>query len=231
MNTFLPYEDYHETAKVLDNLRLNTTINEALVILRSISRVYPVKERTQLSGFEGHTIAKFWTGYEFELAKYGFALAQEYLQRPISSNNPIESLNKKKVRYQQWKQLIEFMEDQGWEAIKPSLLGDETFHSGFRSFLLYKDIQAETYKKWKKGEYPNHIVTRNLLPKKSSWVRQNYINIWEFFGQPEPNHYGQFGWEEEPDDLKIFYSEDKMPQIKKEIQRKVDKPMVSYLRR
>jgi len=122
------------------------------------------------------------------------------------------------------------MEDQRWDCTLPSFVGNEDFHSGFRAFLLFKDIQTQTYKKWRSGGYPEHLVTRNLPPRKSSWKRQDYLNLWEFFGQPDPAWYGQFGWEEEPDDLKVFYSEDKVPQMAKEIQRKVDRPAYPFMR-
>ena len=72
-------------------------------------------------------------------------------------------------------------------------------------------------------------MTRNLLPRKSSWKRASYIAVWDFFGRPDPVWYGQFGWTEDPDDMRVFYSEDRVPQMQKEAQRKKEKPMVSFL--
>lgn len=231
MNTFLPFEDFKETAKVLDSLRMNTCINEALVILRSLSHVYPVKERTGLSGFEGHTLGRFWKGHELQLARYGLALAREFFDRGVAHSIAVDSFNKRKKRLQDWTSLVEYMEDEQWADTTPPMVGDAEFHSGMRAFLLYKDAQAETYKKWKAGEYPDHAVTRNLLPKKSSWKRDDYIRIWEFFGRPDGKWYTQWNWEEEPDDMRFFYLEDKRPQMSKEIERKELRPVVSFLRR
>lgn len=230
MNTFLPYENYVETAKVLDSLRLNSCINESLVILRSLSHVYDIKERTQLSGFEGHTLGKFWKGHELQLAKYGQALVTEYFNKIPKEDTDAENFQRRKERLKKWNLLVEYMEDLEWEDSKPILIGDESFHSGFRAFLLYKDIQLVTFRNWKHGLLPQHAVTRNLLPKKSSWKREDYINIWEIFGRPEPSWYGQWGWTEEPDDMKFFYSEDKRPQMEKEIERKIERPVVGFLR-
>lgn len=232
MNSFLPYESYTQSAKVLDNLRLNSCINEALVILRSHSKVYDIKPRTGLSGWEAHTVALFWKGHEYQLAQYGLALAKEWFDRPIPKiAERLEAFNQRKLRLQQWRALNEFMEDLGWEDSKPLLLGDKDFHSGMRAFLLFKECMALTYKNWKANVYPDHAVTRSLLPRKSSWKRNHYLQIWDVFGRPDPVWYAQWGWEEEPDDTLLFYSLDKQSQIMKEMQRKKDRPMVSYLQR
>jgi len=233
MNTFLPYSSFADTAKVLDLVRLNSCINETLVILRSHSKVYPVKERTGLSGWEGHTVALFWKGYEYQLALYGLALAKEWYGRPLptSASNKLDSFNTRKQRYQQWKALVEFIEDQEWNNSKPQFIGEEEFHSGMRSFLLFKDCLSQTFKNWKEGVYPDHAVTRNLLPRKSSWKREDFLRIWDVFDRPEPVWYAQWGWEEEPDDTRMYYSADRQSQILKEIERKRDRPMVSFLQK
>lgn len=230
MQTFLPFASYAESAKVLDSTRLNSGINEALVLVKSLARVYELNRRGE-SGWENHTIAKMWKGCELQLARFGHALATEFLYRPLQGADKATRLSLRKVRLRLWTSLIEEMEDRDFPDSPPSLVGQEDFHSAFRALLLYKDIQNVTYKNWKKGLYPDHAVTRLLLPKKSSWKRDHYIAIWEYFGQPEPEWYGQWGWEEEPDDMKVFYSEDRIPQMEKEKQRKKDKPFLPFLRK
>jgi hypothetical protein len=224
MNTFLPYEDFTQCAKSIDSNRLNSQYNEALVIIKSLTHVYPIKERTGFSGFENHTVGKFWKGYELALAEFMLAITEEILTRPFAKSNAAESLLLRKARRQRTRDLVEFMEDNGWDNSRPPLIGDPDFHSAFRSFLLYKDVQHTTFKNWKSGKYPDHAVTRALLPRKASWKRPTYEAIWEFFGRPASNWYGQFGWVEEPNDLLVFYSEDRIGQITKEIQRKIDRP-------
>lgn len=125
--------------------------------------------------------------------------------------------------------MIEELIDKNMPDTPPSLVGEEDFHSAFRALLLYKDLQSATYRKWKQGGYPDHAVTRNLPPKKSSWKRDYYIAVWEFFGRPEFLWYGQWGWAEEPDDMKIFYTEDRIPQMQKELERKKKKPFTPFL--
>lgn len=222
MQVFFPYEDFEKTASVIDNSRINSQINEALVLVRSLTGVYKRNPKTGVCGWENHTVAKLWKGHELQLAKYGLAFAKEYL---VNRNVPsAESLEKRKTRYRMWQGLIEEMERLEFEDTLPSLIGDEEFHSAFRSLLMYKECQQLTFKKWKRGEYGDHASTRYLLPRKSSWKRAYYETIWEFFGKPEPVWYGQWGWTEEPDDMKVFYTEDRIPQMLKEIKGRKENP-------
>lgn len=231
MNTFLPYDDFVKCAQSLDTNRLNSQYNEIVVVLRSLSRVYDIKPSTGYSGFENHTVAKFWKGHELALAKLLYAITDEYVKRPLGAKNPAEALTSRKKRRQQARDLVEYLEDHDWPEDNPSLVGEEEFHSAFRAFLLYKDIQNVTFTQWKRGKYPDHAVTRQLLPRKASWKRETYEAIWEYFGRPEPRWYGSFGWTEEPNDLLVYYTHDRVGQIKKEIQRKIDKPTSAGLAR
>ena len=230
MQTFLPYEDYAESARVLDANRLNSQLNESLVIIRSLFRQYPVKKGK--SGWEGHTVVEMWRGCELELAKYAQTFAHEFLyNRPLAKNDEAASLLSRKERYAFWNSLVEKLEDEGFPSNKITHLGDESFHSAFRSLLLYKDIQYNTFRKWKHGEYPDHVVTRDLLPAKRSWKSIDYERIWKYFGMPEAPWYGQWGWSEEPTDKLVFYTDDKVPQAAKEIQRKKDRPIPTYYKK
>ena len=232
MQTFLPFEDYTECAKVLDKLRINSQLNEMLVILRSLTGVYERNPRTGLCGWENHTVARMWKEHELQLARFALVLAEEHLyNRDLPNANKTEVLANRQKRRDIWTGLIEEMEARNCPDTKPALIGDEEFHSAFRALLLYKDIQATTYKKWKKGQYPDNKITRGLLPKKSSWKRTDYERIWDAFGRPDPQWYIQWGWKEEPDDMKVFYSEDRIPQMEKEKQRKKERPVVSFLAR
>lgn len=226
MQTFMPYESFDECAKVLDNVRLNSQINEILVIIRSLTGVYDPNPRTGISGWAEHTVAKLWKGHELQLSRFALACSKELLlNRDLPKSGAAESLKKRKARVVNWQDFIEQMELRGCSDTLPLLIGDEDFHSAFRALLLYKDIQAETFRKWKRGGYPDHAVTRTLPPAKRAWKREFYENIWEFFGRPDPDWYGQWGWTEEPTDMLVFYTEDKIPQMQKEKQRKKDKPM------
>lgn len=230
MQTFLVSDDYAYCAQTLDVGRINSQLNEALIIVRSLFRQYPENPRTKKSGWEGHTATEMWRGHELQLARYALAHAYEhYKNRPLPKENPADAHVKRRGRWQFWRDFISELEDRGAPDTKPNLLGDAEFHSGFRALLKYKECQRITFNKWKNGEYPDHACTRNLMPLKKSWRRANFENIWEFFGRPEPVWYGQWGWEEEPDDRLVFYTEDRIPQFIKEEQRRKERPLPRYL--
>ncbi len=232
MQTFLVSPDYVYCASTLDSVRINSQINESLVIVRSLFRQYPIKERTGKSGWEGHTVVEMWRGHELQLARYTLAHAEEYYRnRPLPNLGRAESLLKRRTRYQFWRDLVMKLEDEEAPDATPALIGDKEFHSAFRALLKYKECQYLTYSKWKRNEYPDHATTRNLLSNKRSWRRENYEAIWSFFGRPDPVYYNQWGWEEEPDDMRVFYREDRIPQMLREVKRKIEKPVPAYLRK
>ena len=231
MQTFLPSADYSECAKVLDNRRLNSQINESLVILRSLTKVYPPSPRTGISGWANHTVAKMWVGHELQLARYTLCMAEEFLKhRKLPFASKVESLESRKRRVLTWRGLVEQMEDRSFPDDPPVLVGDEEFHSAFRAWLLFKECQELTFKQWKHGKYPDHACHRNNLPKKASWKREHYCALWDYFGRPEPVWYAQWGWEEAPDDMRVFYTEDRVPQMLKEKRRKEERPYVPFLK-
>ena len=68
MNTLLPYADFNKTAETLDSHRLMRCCVHTLVLLRSLAHVYPIKPGRTYSGYENHTVGKFWKGHELQLA-------------------------------------------------------------------------------------------------------------------------------------------------------------------
>lgn len=229
MQTFLPYEDFDETARVLDLTRLNSQLNETIVILRSNLGVYEPNKRTGVIGWSAHPAARMWKGRELNLVKYGQALAREFLRRPLSKYNPDGSLLARRNRLAKFNALYKEFEARGFVDQPMPLLGDEEFHSAFRALLLYKDLQAETFKKFKKGEYPDHLTTRHL-PRKASWKPAQYEAIWEFFGKPPHGWYGQWGWTEEPNPDLVFYDTSREPYIVYRKRRKKEAPTQPWLR-
>lgn len=222
MQTFLPYEVYADSAKTLDPIRLNSQRNEALILLKSLTKVYPPRKNGK-SGWEDHTVAKFWSGHELQLTRYLLAICKEHRKREPKTNKA-KAFRLRQERVDLFTSLIAELQALNWPDDPPSLIGDEKFHSGFRSLLLFKDIQGVTYKKWKNGEYPDHVCTRDLPAKKYSWKKKYYLNIWNYFDRPEPVWYNQWGWDEEPDDMQFYYNVDLIPQMKKEEKRKEERP-------
>jgi Pyrimidine dimer DNA glycosylase len=74
MQTFLPYPDFFESARVLDRQRLGKQRVETLQILQALT---PDSE----SKWQRHPAVKMWRGYELALATYGVTICLEWRER------------------------------------------------------------------------------------------------------------------------------------------------------
>lgn len=114
MQTFLPYDDFKETAKVLDYRRLGKQRVEAKQILMTLTG--------ESSGWKNHPAVRMWSGHEGCLRLYGLSMCDEWIQRGykdslhpwFSALNPPASKD-------------------------PAWMGDERLHLSHRSNLLRKD--------------------------------------------------------------------------------------------
>lgn len=114
MQTFLPYEDFEETAKVLDYRRLGKQRIETKQIMRTLlgySR-----------GWANHPAVRMWAGYEACLRLYGVVMCEEWRRRGY------------KDKQLEWFEALELprFKDPPW-------MGDERLHLSHRSNLLRKD--------------------------------------------------------------------------------------------
>lgn len=73
MQTFLPYPNFHMSAKCLDRQRLGKQRVETLQILRCLAG--------ETDGWKNHPAVKMWRGYEIPLAMYGLAICDEWVRR------------------------------------------------------------------------------------------------------------------------------------------------------
>ncbi len=137
MQTFLPYEDFMETAKCLDTKRLNNQINEALIIHRTLTGYYPKGK-----GWANHPATKMWEGCHDLLAAYRDCLIVEWEKRAGKKRGGVGRM------YNDW--YIEVDMDH-----VPKWLGKEQFHRAHRSQLLLKDYEWYSQFGWKEkpGQY------------------------------------------------------------------------------
>jgi hypothetical protein len=112
MQTFLPYPNFIESAKVLDRLRLGKQRIETLQLLRG--------------QFSNHPASKMWKGYEYQLANYGLAICDEWCRRGYRDTCYDKILIEQK-KFQ--------------EAGLPFWFGNNHFHRAHRSNLLRKDFK------------------------------------------------------------------------------------------
>ncbi len=73
MQTFLPYEDFDDCAKVLDYRRLGKQRVEAFQILKALDR--------DSGGWVNHPATKMWRGYKDALKAYMNAMISEWERR------------------------------------------------------------------------------------------------------------------------------------------------------
>lgn len=141
MQTFLPTPDFYETARILDNKRLNKQIVEAYQILTG--RV-PTKN---------HPACLMWEGHEYDLSKYIATLCAEYYMRFGKYHAISEHI--KGINYYSFE-----------STERPFWLGDALFHLAHRINLLRKDFEYYHTKKFFGG-----ISERSLdsYPKGYYW--------------------------------------------------------------
>ena len=131
MNTFLPYPDFHRSARALDDRRLGKQRVEAYQILRTLLGI--------TSGWQNHPAVCMWRGHERCLAAYGLAMCREWVRRGHADT--VEA----KIAA-----LAEGLPDSG----APPWLGSERLHRSHRSNLTRKD--PDFYRKqWRTG--PGHM--------------------------------------------------------------------------
>lgn len=118
MQTFLPYADFVETAKVLDYRRLGKQRVEAYQIL------------TNSSSWKNHPTVKMWDGYSSALMRYFNIISEEWEHRGYKHN------------------LGYFSFQPGSVVEMPSWLGDERLHSSHRAALLFKNPEWYQQFKW-----------------------------------------------------------------------------------
>jgi len=114
VQTFLPYPDYLESAIALDNQRLGKQRVETYQLLRCIRLK---------SGWRNHPAAKMWTGYEFELAKYGIVMCALWASKGFK-DTCLEKILRES----------EYWTDTG----QPYWIGDDRVHLSHKSNLVRK---------------------------------------------------------------------------------------------
>ncbi len=124
VQTFLPYPDFIESARALDDRRLGKQRVEALQILRAVT--------IPTYGWQHHPAVRMWRGHVPALVAYGLAMTAEWVARehPDTCADQIAAFAPDAPR------------DQAALAaagLLPPWLGDEAFHRAHRSALLRKD--------------------------------------------------------------------------------------------
>ena len=115
MQTFLPYDDFLQSVKVLDYKRLGKQRVETFQVLNILL------DRTPTKGWRNHPVTRMWTGYEEALKQYQNFTIQEWITRGYKNNMSFEEVDTTSIIY-------------------PSWFGQDLFHRSHRSNLLRKDF-------------------------------------------------------------------------------------------
>lgn len=117
MQTFMPYPDFRDSARCLDDRRLGKQRVEALQILNALTN-------PEAKGWRNHPCTRMWRGHEIVLVHYGVAVCEEWIRRGFRDT----------VRDKLLARLPGLRGDE-----PPSWIGDERLHAAHRASLLRKD--------------------------------------------------------------------------------------------
>lgn len=117
MQTFLPYADFHECARCLDNKRLGKQRVEVLQILNAL-------QNPDAKGWRNHPATLMWKNHQACLIRYGVAICDEWQRRGFRDTVKDKLLERLP--------LVGPCEDPPW-------IGDERLHASHRANLLRKD--------------------------------------------------------------------------------------------
>ena len=121
MQTFLPYDSFPRSARVLDQARLGKQRVETLQVLRAL--VIPDY------GWQSHPATKMWMGYVPALTAYGLAMTNEWSARGHADTV--------------YEQLLEFAPEAAEDdVVLPPWFGDPAFHESHRSNLITKSPEV-----------------------------------------------------------------------------------------
>jgi Pyrimidine dimer DNA glycosylase len=116
MQTFLPYPDFTESARCLDDRRLGKQRIECMQIYRCLT--------IHSYGWKGHPAVEMWRGHLRPLALYWLTVIQEWEDRGFRNNIAVPFPD---------------LSESYKELIMPPWLGREDFHASHRSNLLRKN--------------------------------------------------------------------------------------------
>jgi len=127
IQTFLPYEDFEETAKCLDYRRLGKQRIEAKQIINLLEK-HDRGEDISKEPWGNHPAVKMWMGCTLALKIYYNAIVQEWIDRGYKNTLSLYHI------------------ERGQCYRIPDVMGNQEFHDSHRSNLLRKD--KEFYSKY-----------------------------------------------------------------------------------
>lgn len=135
MQTFLPYPDILESAKVLDFKRLGKQRVECIQLLTALLGVKVVDGelvKFKPKGWVNHPATKMWRGYEGALCDYGIIMCEEWRRRGYTDTCEDKLL----------------LMAGDLPVVHPPWIGRNLLHESHRSNLLRKDPEHYSQFGW-----------------------------------------------------------------------------------
>lgn len=120
MQTFLPWPDFNDSARALDDRRLGKQIIEARQLFRTLTGI--------TGGWRNHPATGMWRGHEMPLVGYAVACNDEWKRRHLRQHGAHRNLFEIDVPR---------VDPQTLGFSPPPWLGDPEFHRRHRLRLLY----------------------------------------------------------------------------------------------
>lgn len=117
MQTFLPYDNYRESAMALDNKRLGKQRVETLQILNALAG--------HSKGWTNHPATRMWRGYESQLIIYGVTMCSAWIARGFQDTC--------------FEKILGMTKEFKPNTNRPPWLGDQRLHISHQSNLVRKD--------------------------------------------------------------------------------------------
>jgi hypothetical protein len=129
VQTFLPYAGFHDTAAVLDPLRLGKQRVEAIQVLRALT--------VAGYGWRHHPAAAMWAGYEEALVRYGLEICAVWCA--TGRQDTCQVTLRQDLRQATGADVVRTQEDLARAGELPPWLGEADFHHSHRSALVRKN--------------------------------------------------------------------------------------------
>ncbi len=147
MQTFLPYESFRESAKVLDWRRLGKQRVEGMQIINAIEGKKR-KDGKPYKGWLNHPCTVMWRPYLPALKHYTNIIIMEWMRRGYNNNMDLYDIN---------------------NMVKPHWIGKEELHSSHRANLLRKDYEYYSQFNWTEDPTSPYV----WLDDKDLWYEQH----------------------------------------------------------
>jgi len=192
MQTFLAYDEFNESGRVLDPSRQNKQILETRQIMNVL---YKKAHNLPVKGWANHPAVLMWEGFEWALLQYGHDVFANFAERTRKSHKAFDNMLAEHSEWADSRNTDQF----------PHWLGDDRLHSSHRTRLMHKGTLDIIRKAMPNRTWPKQRFSKELRDFTVEDVKFTCQLLDLCYGSVvEDSHYAQFGWSEKPGDDYIW---------------------------